>query len=147
AMAGRNFDLTKRYLYLCPLLAIPIALFCHAPIVLVELWIAAPLVVLWLNGRSARPRARAEKSDPDFLRAVALRTWRYFTDFATPESNWLAPDNVQEDPPALAHRASPTNLGLQLVAQITAHDFGYVTHQELAMQLHHALQAIDRLER
>ena len=69
------------------------------------------------------------------------------TDFATPESNWLAPDNVQEDPPARAHRASPTNLGLQLASQITAHDFGYVTHQELAMQLHQTLDAVGRLER
>src|SRR5205085_5811538 len=100
-----------------------------------------------LNGRGTRAHTDAERSDPDFLRTVALRTWRYFTDFATPENNWLAPDNVQEDPPARAHRASPTNLGLQLAAQMTAHDFGYVTHQELAMQLQQALDAIGRLER
>ena len=100
-----------------------------------------------LAERPGRARAHANPSDPDFLRTVALRTWRYFTDFATPESHWLAPDNVQEDPPARAHRTSPTNLGLQLTAQLAAHDFGYVTHQELAMQLHQALDAIGRLER
>jgi hypothetical protein len=148
ALAGRGFDITARYLFLCPVLAIPIALWCRAPIALVELWVAAPLVAAWLNGRGRRRApARARHSDPAFLRTVALRTWRYFTDFATPESNWLAPDNVQEDPPAHAHRTSPTNLGLQLAAQITAHDFGYVTHQELAMQLHQSLDAMEKLER
>ena len=145
AVAGSGVDLTRGYLYLCPVLAIPIALWCRAPIALVELWIAAPLVAIWLNGRAAH--TRRESFEPDFLRTVALRTWRYFTDFATPESHWLAPDNVQEDPPARAHRASPTNLGLQLTAQLTAHDFGYVTHQELAMQLHQSLDAMGRLER
>jgi hypothetical protein len=148
AVGGRSFDITTRYLFLCPLLAIPIALLCRAHIVLVELWIASPLVTAWLNSR-LRPRTdvHREESDPDFLRTIALRTWRYFTDFATPESNWLAPDNVQEEPAARALRTSPTNLGLQLAAQVTAHDFGYVTHQELAMQLHQSLNAIGRLER
>jgi hypothetical protein len=147
ATASRGFDLTRLYLYLCPLLAIPLALLCRAPILLLELWIASPLVAMWLNGRNSRPQPVAEGSDPDFLRTIALRTWRYFTDFAGPESNWLAPDNVQEDPPARAHRASPTNLGLQLAVHVTAHDFGYVTHQELAMQLYQTLAAIGRLER
>ena len=147
AMAGRGFDLTQGYLYLCPLLAIPIALLCQAPILLVELWIASPLIAMWLNVMPRRNGARADASDPEFLRTIALRTWRYFTDFATPQNNWLAPDNVQEDPPAHAHRTSPTNLGLQLAAQMAAHDFGYVTHQELAMQVHQALDAIGRLPR
>src|SRR5205807_4726252 len=56
ASAGRGFDLMGGYLYLCPVLAIPIALWCRAPIVLIELWIAAPLIAIWLNGRTARAR-------------------------------------------------------------------------------------------
>jgi cyclic beta-1,2-glucan synthetase len=148
ALAGRAFNLVSRYLFLCPLLAIPIALLSNAPIALVELWVAAPLLAAWLDGRPAAiTRRRGRPSDPDFLRGVALRTWRYFTDFATPESHWLAPDNVQQDPQSVAHRASPTNLGLQLAAHLAAHDLGYVTHQELAMHLQQVMEAMDRMTR
>jgi hypothetical protein len=142
----RGYDLTRLYMYVCPLLAIPITLLCKLPIALVELWVAAPLLAVWLNSFPGRFRP-SRSADPEFLRAVALRTWRYFTDFALAESHWLAPDNVQEDPPARAHRTSPTNLGMQLAAHITAHDFGYVTHQELAMRLDQILCSIRRLER
>ncbi len=41
----------------------------------------------------------------------------------------LPPDNFQEDPaPALAHRTSPTNLGLYLLSTATARDFAWAGH-------------------
>jgi len=44
-----------------------------------------------------------------------------------PEENWLPPDNFQEVPVSIiAHRTSPTNIGLSLLANLTAHDFGYI---------------------
>jgi hypothetical protein len=44
-----------------------------------------------------------------------------------PEDHWLPPDNYQEHPVAmLAHRTSPTNMGLALLANLTAYDFGYI---------------------
>jgi cyclic beta-1,2-glucan synthetase len=48
-----------------------------------------------------------------FLRHAALYTWRYFAEFSTAEHNWLIPDNVQEQPPAIAARVSPTNIGFR----------------------------------
>ena len=52
---------------------------------------------------SATPRT-TETSDKDelFLSSAALRTWRYFAEFSTAEHNWLIPDNVQEEPAAIA---------------------------------------------
>ena len=39
----------------------------------------------------------------------------------------LPPDNFQEDPkPVIAHRTSPTNLGLYLLSVVAAHDFGWL---------------------
>ena len=59
---------------------------------------------------------------------MARKTWSFFEELVTLEDNWLPPDNIQEQPVALvAHRTSPTNTGLSLLANITARDFGYIT--------------------
>ncbi len=65
--------------------------------------------------------------DLRFARIVARRTWRFFESFVGPEDNWLPPDNFQEDPkPFVAHRTSPTNIGMLLLSTASAHDFGYL---------------------
>ena len=77
------------------------------------LWFASPAVARWA---SLPPRVAGKPltSDADTrdLRLTARRTWRFFETFVTPTDRMLPPDNFQEDPPALAHRTSPTNLGL-----------------------------------
>ena len=71
-------------------------------------------------------------SDHGFLRTVARRTWRFFETFVGPDDNHLPPDNFQEDPPdGVAHRTSPTNIGLALLANLAAYDFGYITAGEV----------------
>ena len=92
------------------------------------------LVALWLNRPSTPARNQGSEKDKVFLRRLALRTWRYFAEFSTPEHNWLIPDNVQEEPPAIAARISPTNLGLLLNARQVACEFGYLTIPEFAEQ-------------
>ena len=63
-----------------------------------------------------------------FLRKLARRTWAFFENFVTEKDHWLPPDNFQEEPVSiLAHRTSPTNIGLLLLANLTAYDFGYVS--------------------
>ena len=153
ARAGSGLGLMLVYLMLCPAVALLAGYgLTHQPLApgklalfVIELWVLSPLAAMWVDGRPYRSRDRG-RDDPDFLREICLRTWRYFTDFSRPEDHWLVPDNVQEDPPAEARRTSPTNLGLQLTANLAAHDFGYVTHQELAMRLDQILGTIGRME-
>src|SRR5690606_39492596 len=52
------------------------------------------------------------------LRSTARRYvelhWRWFDRYATEQTHWLAPDNVQFDPAeVVAMRTSPTNIGLR----------------------------------
>ncbi len=108
-------------------------------------WVACPALMVWLNG--APPASAHTAGESDFLRGVALATWRYFADHQTPDDHWLVPDNVQEDPPAVAHRTSPTNIGLQLNAYVAAHRFGYLTHQQFAAQLQRMQTTLTRMER
>ena len=80
--------------------------------------------------RVARCSAR---EDREFLQSVALKTWRYFETFVGPEDHALPPDNVQLVPElTVAHRTSPTNIGMALLATLAAHDFGFIDTDELA---------------
>ena len=135
--------------------AIAVSVFCvallrHAPLqipfLLMVLWLGSPLVARFLRS-APRRQAVQSASDVEFLHDISLRTWRYFADFARVESYWLVPDNVQEDPETIAHRASPTNIGLQLASYVAAFDFGYITHQELADNLNDVLATLARLDR
>ncbi len=102
-----------------------------APILL--LWLVSPLVGWWISQAARTVRTGAEHADQQaFLRASARRTWRYFADFVGPTDNWLPPDNFQEYPaPLVASRTSPTNMGMSLLADLAAHDFGYIPAGEL----------------
>src|SRR5258708_32846590 len=65
-------------------------------------------------------------ADARILRLTARRTWRFFETFVTLADHMLPPDNFQEDPAAvLAHRTSPTNIGLYLLSTVSARDFGW----------------------
>ncbi|HEX7233882.1 MAG TPA: glucoamylase family protein, partial [Nitrosospira sp.] len=84
----------------------------------------------------------------NFLRQVARRTWLFFETFVTPEDNWLPPDNFQEHPvPTVAHRTSPTNMGLSLLANVSAYDFGYIGIGQLLERTSNTLQSMETLER
>jgi len=92
------------------------------------LWALSPALARTVSlPGGLQSRARATSAQAQSLRQTARRTWRFFEAFVTREDNWLPPDNFQEDPaPALAHRTSPTNLGLYLLSVVSARDFGWI---------------------
>lgn len=110
------------------------------------LWLFSPLITRLL---SRRPREVAEplaSDDVKLARMIARRTWRFFETFVNDESNWLPPDNFQEDPqPLVAHRTSPTNIGLLLLSTVSAHDFGYLGTLELTERLGLTFETLGKL--
>ena len=112
------------------------------------LWIAAPLIAWWLSQPVVLRRQLPSPQERRFLRLVARRTWRYFETFMGPDDNGLPPDNFQESPgPVVAHRTSPTNVGLGLLSTLAAHDLGYVGAAEMADRIDAALSTAEGLER
>ncbi len=113
------------------------------------LWIAAPAIALWASHSTPDSGPGAvSASDADALRLIARRTWRYFETFVTEEDHALAPDNFQETPqPVVAHRTSPTNLGLYLLSAVAARDFGWIGSHEIADRIAATLDTMERLER
>src|SRR3546814_3199105 len=83
-----------------------------------------------LTGLPRERRASAlSASQPGFLGRLSRRTWAFFEDFVTEADHWLPPDNIQEHPSLLvARRTSPTNVGLALLANLSAHDFRSEEH-------------------
>lgn len=111
------------------------------------LWGAAPAIAAFLDRPWLPPQKMLSPEDRDLLGMLARQTWRYFEDFVVEETHFLAPDNFQEEPtPVVAKRTSPTNIGLQMLSDLTAHDFGYLGHFELVERTERVLATIAQLK-
>ena len=111
----------------------PAALGAAVPVL--AAWLLSPVVAYWVS----RPLPVAEppltESERRELRRIARRTWHFFETFVGDDDHWLPPTTIQEDPEGkVAHRTSPTNMGLLLLATMSAHDFGYIALRTLLRQ-------------
>ncbi len=115
---------------------------------LLGLWIASPLIAWWLS--RALPEPVVHLSDPQraFLEKLSRKTWRYFEEFVTAQDHWLPPDNIQQNPTSVvASRTSPTNIGLALLADLAAYDFGYCSAARLLDRTQKTLGTLTNMER
>ena len=111
-------------------------------------WLASPVVAWWLSRPVVPRRLALGAEDAEQLRRIARRTWHYFDRFVTAQDHWLPPDNVQEGPELLiAHRTSPTNIGMGLLSTLAAHDLGYLATSQLAERIQATLTTVEGLER
>ncbi len=111
-------------------------------------WLASPVAAWWLSRPVVPRNLELGGADEEQLRRIARRTWHYFERFVTEEDHWLPPDNVQEVPERrIAHRTSPTNIGMGLLSTLAAHDMGYLDTHQLADRLEKTLAAVESLER
>jgi cyclic beta-1,2-glucan synthetase len=124
----------------------PYALVAAFPLVI--LWIAEPGVALWIS----LPSRPAEKQPLSWaqtrtLRIASRRTWRFFETFVTSGDHSLPPDNLQEDPKfVVAHRTSPTNIGLCLLSTLAARDFGWVGTQDALERFEATFETLGKLD-
>src|SRR5881227_1780880 len=112
------------------------------------LWLAAPWIAWWISLPMERPTPELSVEQLTLLRRIARKTWHFFETFVTAEENWLPPDNFQEEPaPTVAARTSPTNIGLSLLANLAARDFGYLSLGRLIERTQATVDTLHRLER
>lgn len=112
------------------------------------LWAFAPVICWWISQPLLIKEQLLNAVQRTFLRVSARRTWRYFAQFVGPEHNWLPPDNFQEYPVSeVASRTSPTNIGMSLLANLAAYDFGYISIKELLRLTSNTLATMQKLER
>ena len=157
---GRNsrkgFVASCRTMWIAPVIAIatviylalsgPAALAAAGPIL--GLWFFSPAIAWWISRPPARREARLTDEQTLFLRKLSRKTWAFFETFVGPEDHWLPPDNYQEHLVAgVAHHTSPTNMGLALLANLSAHDFGYISAGQLIERTTDAFHTMEALER
>ncbi len=156
ARASGTLSATVRSMAVSPALAVAAALVLSifrqnalpwaAPWILA--WLASPLVAWWLSRPITRPPLRLSEDQHHFLAKLARKTWRYFEEFVTAEENWLPPDNIQQNPDlVVAPRTSPTNIGMALLADLSAYDFGYCSAGQFLTRTQRTLTTLDRMER
>ncbi|MFN2510212.1 MAG: GH36-type glycosyl hydrolase domain-containing protein [Pyrinomonadaceae bacterium] len=122
----------------------PSSLGVAAPFLVV--WAMSPFLAYWVSRRTASARRELAGEDLRFARLIARRTWRFFETFVGAEDNWLPPDNFQEDPrPVIAHRTSPTNIGMLMLSTLSAHDFGYISTLEFVERQELTFGSLTRL--
>ena len=112
------------------------------------LWLAAPLIAWRISLPILPPVSSLSAKQVASLRKTARKTWRFFETFVTAQENWLPPDNFQEAPlPVIASRTSPTNIGLALLANLAARDFGYITVENLIARTKNTFATFQKLEK
>jgi len=113
------------------------------------LWLAAPA----LSERISRPGTAITMAAPTedqarALRLIARQTWRYFETFVTAADNFLPPDNFQETPaPVVAHRTSPTNIGLYLLSTVAARDLGWIGTEPALRRMEQTLHTMQQMQK
>jgi len=123
------------------------ALSAALPFIIV--WAAAPAVAWWISLPPKPPRLEGlSEIGVQTLRAISRRTWRFFETFVSAADHVLPPDNFQEDPRAVvAHRTSPTNVGLYLLSTLAACDFGWIGARDSVDRWEATLQTMGEMER
>ncbi len=112
------------------------------------LWMISPIVAWFVSQPLSARKVTLSVQQNLFLQKLARKTWAYFENFVGVEDNWLPPDNFQEIPlPKVAHRTSPTNMGISLLSNLSAYDLGYLTAGQLLIRSTHTLHTMQSLER
>jgi cellobiose phosphorylase len=112
------------------------------------LWLLAPTIAWWISQPIRTKDPDLSDKQRAFLRITSRKTWHYFETFVTEADHWLPPDNYQEIPvPTIATRTSPTNMGLALLANLAALDFGYISMECMIRRTRDTLATMQGLPR
>ncbi len=152
-----NIFSNYKEMWIGPLLSIFCVIYFLATRDLGAFLVASPMIIFWflapaLSWKLSVPELEKDIFLPNvqtaFLHKTARKTWSFFEQFVNVEENWLPPDNFQEHPiKVIAHRTSPTNMGLTLLANLTAYDFGYISNRDLLNRCDQTLTTMRRMER
>ena len=112
------------------------------------LWSVAPAIMCKISKKEKQknPVETLNTKEKDYVLDIGYRTWLYFKDNLTKQSNYLPPDNFQEDrKPKIVMRTSPTNIGLALLSVMSSYDLKYETLENTIELLNKMLEAIQNL--
>jgi len=90
------------------------------------LWIITPYIMCKISQIQEKTKKTLPEQEKQYLKEVAQKTWQFFKDYLTPENNYLITDNYQDGRKELiVPRTSSTNIGLSMLAVISAYDMEF----------------------
>lgn len=114
------------------------------------LWIIAPIIAWYISIEKLEENKYdgLNKDEQKYILQLGEKTWKYFNDFINEENNYLPPDNYQEDrKEKIVFRTSPTNIGLGLLAIVSAFDLEYIKLDKAMDMLKKSMETIMKLEK
>lgn len=114
------------------------------------LWLITPSVMRYISRRQRKEMAidYLNNSEKEYLLEIGRRTWGFFKEYITEESNYLPPDNYQEDrKERIVYRTSPTNIGLGILAVVASYDLGYESLEDTINLLYKMIDTISKMQK
>jgi len=123
-------------------------LFLGATVPLIVVWLSSPAIAVGLSAPATPRELRLNEGERAITLRYAKLHWNFFEHFVTEATQWLAPDNFQEDPdPIIAARTSPTNIGLQCMATVSAFDLGFIDLEGTIERVERVFRSLERMRR
>jgi cyclic beta-1,2-glucan synthetase len=123
-------------------------LLLSATVPLIVLWLVSPAIALGLSAPATPRELRLTEGERSLTLRYAKLHWNFFEHFVTEDTQWLAPDNFQEDPdPIVAGRTSPTNIGLQCLSIVSAYDLRLIELEGAIERLERVFRSLERMRR
>lgn len=111
-------------------------------------WVLIPIIMWYISKEIEQEDAidKLNKEEKEYVLEIGKRTWDYFETYLTEENNYLIPDNYQEDrKEKVVPRTSSTNIGLSLLAVISAYDLKYISLKKAVDLLSKIINTIESL--
>ena len=102
----------------------------------------------WYISLEKEETKEISESEKIYIEEIAKRTWNFFEDYIVEKNNYLIPDNYQEDRnEKIVNRTSSTNIGLELLAIISAYDLGFINFKTTIDYLNKVFSSIVSLSK
>ena len=111
------------------------------------IWMIGPIIA-WYISLDRQEQWQISEKDDRYLREVAKRTWSFFESYINEQNNYLIPDNYQEDRiNKIVDRTSSTNIGLELLAILSAYDLKFISFKKTIEYLNKVIGTITGLSK
>ncbi len=151
----RSHSLLSSYFYMLPSVALGIGFifayflggsFSGFHLILGIIWCFAPALSYIAGRELVAEKPALSPKNKEFLLECAKRIWNFFEEYMTEEDHFLPPDNVQVKPyKGAAHRTSPTNIGLGILACVCAHALGFISKKSMLDKISCCMDSVEKL--
>lgn len=111
------------------------------------LWLIAPIFA-WYISLDNGEEVIWDEDDKEYLEKIGKQTWNFFETYINEENNYLMVDNYQEDrEKKVVDRTSSTNIGLEILAVISAYDLGFINYKKAIGLIRKIVNTINNLSK